>query len=622
MSVKNVTVSEHHEAVIDKAAAGGKAATLAARPNLEYLSTNFAQAINSFYDTVTRIIADNPVDTALLFSLKARAGANTLSKDEAAQFAAQVAAAQRQGKAVATVIGFFLKFKPYPMFSEVRDKEAVFQPVFGPLLVVGGDAVRDVLTRHDEFTVDPYGVEMAKSMTPADNGGFDTFILSTDDTKNYIDDKRLLTSVVRAEDAKLITSYLHQECQQRMHAAVQSARENSALQFDVVPTLARFVPVMLGHHYLGVRVAAQRASFDLSDAMLKYYGEQVVGPDGVTPLPTSYQRPNGEVVELPDTALQKQDGVIPDEATVYAWIVAAFRHFFNNVQKDIEVQVRGVRAVRELLVYILREVDLQRLALKNDPDSVPDNMLTRLLKMQMGLSPLDGIDPIRVCDLRIAENVMGTMVGAVAGQEEATCRVLDSMIRLKDGEFDSPAPCDDTDSNSYGNFDKARSHALKVLSGKDVDANRAAVYQYIAEALRLQPQGEVLLRVCAKDGAVISGSRPLAAGTLVFAAHGSAMHDTESASAFILNRDQKFYLQYGYDRHKCLGQYVSPVVMGEALIALLGLENVRRPQPRDGETAVPSERRFGRFQLDNDNLYAKTFTLEFDDSGSTTKFYS
>ena len=47
-----------------------------------------------------------------------------------------------------------------------------------------------------------------------------------------------------------------------------------------------------------------------------------------------------------ETALKKEDGVIPDERQMYLWIKAAFRHFFNNVQKDPQVQIDGVRSCR------------------------------------------------------------------------------------------------------------------------------------------------------------------------------------------------------------------------------------------------------------------------------------
>src|SRR5262245_40119305 len=143
------------------------------------------------------------------------------------------------------------------------------------------------------------------------------------------------------------------------------------------------------------------------------------------------------------TALKKDDGVIPDERQMYLWIKAAFQHFFNNVQKDPAVQVQGVRACRQLLSYLLREIGIQRQRILGG-QPVEDTMLTRLVHFQLGRSaptvarPPD-LDPRLVSDLRIAENVMGTIVGAIAGQEEATCRVIDSLIRLRDGEFRTPA---------------------------------------------------------------------------------------------------------------------------------------------------------------------------------------
>ena len=89
------------------------------------------------------------------------------------------------------------------MLEEIRRKGKIFQPPFGPVLVVEGDAVRDVLERDQEFTVEPYGVEMTKVMTPPHNGGFSTFVLSTDDNAVYEPDKRLLSAGVQpAGDAR------------------------------------------------------------------------------------------------------------------------------------------------------------------------------------------------------------------------------------------------------------------------------------------------------------------------------------------------------------------------------------------------------------------------------------
>ena len=159
--------------------------------------------------------------------------------------------AVRQGRAVGAVIGFFLKFKPYPMLEEIRRKTKVFQPAFGPVLVVEGETVRGVLERTQEFSVEPYGVEMMKVMSPAHNGGFSTFILSTDDTEVYEPDKRLLSAVCNRHDAETITDLIHQDCVRRVGAAVSAARASGSLTIDVVQAVARYVPVTLGHRYLG-----------------------------------------------------------------------------------------------------------------------------------------------------------------------------------------------------------------------------------------------------------------------------------------------------------------------------------------------------------------------------------
>ncbi len=594
-------------------------------PDLSYLKLKFDEALKSFYATIAQIVASNPVDATRLAELAVKAKAGSIEAEEIAVLQSLKVGAVRQGRAIGAVYGFFLKYKPYPMLAEIRAKQNLFQPPFGPIMVVGDDSVRDVLSRHEEFTVDPYGREMIKSMTPAKNGGFDTFILSTDDPDKYDEDKKLLTTVINKEDPAKITDLVHEDCMRRVRRAVEEAREGGKGQIDIVTAIARFVPVTVSHHYLGIPAAAQMGQFELNDDMLRYYGAKVAGPDGATPLPTHYRRPDGSTVDLPDSALGQTDGVIPDEAQIYEWIKASFQNFFNNVQKDVEVQARGVRAYRELLVYLLRELDIQRRVLKAGK-SVPDTMLTRLLKLQMGiadpgLTPRPAIDPHRVCDLRIAENLMGTVVGAVAGQEEATCRMIDSIIRLKEGEYALGGGALSGDQH-FGSYDEVRLLALNVLENRDVANSRRQLHRYALEALRLQPQSETLLRECKKDGATISGSRPIRAGTLIFAAHGSAMRDTEHADAFVIGRDDTHYLQFGYGRHKCLGQYVSPVILVETLISVLALQDLRRPQSRPDETPFPLERRFGRLQLDDNNLYAKTFTLEFDYGGTTDKYFS
>ena len=587
-------------------------------PDLSFLKNEFGAALKSFFNTIDRIERDNPVEMSRLQALGEKATRGALTDADEAELRSLKLQAIRQGRAVGAVLGFFLKFRPYPMLEEIRQKTKVFQPAFGPLLVVDGDAVRDVLERNQEFTVDPYGVEMMKVMSPAHNGGFNTFVLSTDDSERYLPDKRLLAAVCNRDDATRIRAVIHEDCRRRVHEAVSAARASGVLQIDVVQAVARYVPVTLGDRYLAVPVAAQPGSFELTPDMLTYYGTPIPGPDGSVP-PDSVTLPDGTTVPVPDTALAKADGVIPDERQMYEWIKAAFQHFFNNVQKDPMVQGKGLRAARQLLAYLLREIGIQRQQLSDDMP-VADTMLTRLLRLQMGravpgVTPPPDLDPRLISDLRIAENVMGTIVGAVAGQEEATCRVVDSLIRLKDGEYRTNGS-----GGRYGSFAEVRQLAVNVLSDTKETESRAELRKYFLEALRLQPQGEVLLRKCVRDGAQVAASRPISPGTLVFVSHGSAMKDIPEPDAFVLDRPPEHYLQYGWGRHTCLGQYVSPVIIVESMIVLLGLEELRRPEPRAGDSAFPFERRFGRFQLDDQNLYATTFVLQFADSGTTRRF--
>jgi len=572
-----------------------------AAPDLGVLTRDPSAALQSFFATVDRITAANPVAIGRLQELAGKARGAPLTEAESAELQQLKLQALRQGRAVGAAIGFFLKLRPYPMLEEIRARGKLFQPAFGPVLVVDGDTVRSVLERNQEFTVEPYGVEMMKVMSPAHNGGFTTFVLSTDDTPVYEPDKRLLSLVCNRQDAERITGLIHRDCMRRVGAAVREARAEGSSAIDVVQRIARYVPVTLGHEYLGVPVAERPGSFPLTDEMLTYYGQPIEGQ--------------------PETALGREDGVIPDEAQMYVWIKAAFQHFFNNVQKDREVQKQGFRACRLLLAYLLREIALQRQRIL-DGEPVADTMLTRMLHFQLGRStpsverPPD-LDARLVSDLRIAENVMGTIVGAVAGQEEATGRVIDSLMRLRDGECRTDGPAQ----YRYGSFAEVRQLALNVLSGRDPAESRAALYKYFLEALRLQPQGEVLLRKCVRDGVRIGDSRPIAAGTFVFASHGSAMKDVPEPDAFILDRPREHYLQYGWDRHACLGQHVSPVVIVETMIALLGLQDLARPVPGAGEPSAPFERRRGRLQLDDQNLYATSFVLQYSDSGTTRQFW-
>ncbi len=304
---------------------------------------------------------------------------------------------------------------------------------------------------------------------------------------------------------------------------------------------------------------------------------------------------------------------------MYLWIKAAFRHFFNNVQKDPQVQIDGLRACRQLLAYLLREIGVQReRVLSGLP--VDDTMLTRLVLFQLGRSAPTvarpaNLDPRLVSDLRIAENVMGTIVGAIAGQEEATCRVIDSLVRLQASEYRTSG----TGTSRYGSFaevtETRRQRPERHCASSE---SRRELYKYFLEALRLQPQGEVLLRKCASDGARIADSRPISAGTFVFAAHGSAMRDIPEPDAFILDRPREHYLQYGWSRHTCLGQHVSPVIIVEIDDCRARTSGSRRdPSPARASRRSPSSAASDGCSSTIRTSTPRRFRFRFADSGTT-----
>lgn len=585
------------------------------------------KALATFFETFNAVVNTNPTnrievsDLVRLKELTARLQAGALSTADA-ELQGLLVLAKRHGKAVGAVYKFFLYFDPYGMFAQIRRAGLkAFQPLLGPLVVVDGVAVRDVLSRHDEFTVAPYGVEMAKIMTAGRNGaggedGLENFILGTDDTLAFESDKRLLTQVVNRHDPHRIRPLIAADCRRRVGLAVQTARDAGRLRLDVVQAVARFVPVTMGKVYLGVPCADGIEHFELSDDMQEYYGADLLGgPDG-------QQRLDG-------TGLRADAGIVADEATMYHWIKTAFQCFFNNVSKDMAVQREGFRSCRLLLCSLLREIQQQRqrlgegarlAALGRPPgrNQVRNTMLTRLVRLQVQ----GGFPAGQVTDLRIAENVMGTTVGAVAGQEEATCRVIDALLKLQEGRY-SPSRA----KRMRGSFDDAREQALIAVSPssgwRSKQSARTKLLHYFRECLRMEPQGEVLLRQCQSDGAqlfataqqpddpalaVFAGNRPIRAGELIFAAHGSAMKDVYAADEFRLRRrpSDETYLFYGYGRHKCLGQHISPVIIVESMIAVLALEGLQRA---------------GDFQLDDKRLYARELKVSFDDTGSTRAIY-
>ena len=334
------------------------------------------------------------------------------------------------------------------------------------------------------------------------------------------------------------------------------------------PTLARYVPVTLGHRYLGVPVAAAAGvvRFDRRDADLLRRRRSTGCP----------RRRWREATGSSRTSSRCTSGSRP-----------RFSTSSTTCRKIRSCRSQGLRACRQLLAYLLREIGIQRQRLL-DGEPVDDTMLTRLVQFQLGR-------PAPTCHAAARPR-------SAAGQRSAHRRKRHGHHRRRDcrpgrghvprHRFADPAAGGRVSNQRTGRLSLRQlcrgdsSWRVNVLSGRSAKESRAELRKYFLEALRLQPQGEVLLRKCARDGSQIAGSRPLSAGTLVFASHGSAMKDVPEPDAFILDRPREHYLQYGWSRHTCLGQYVSPVIIVEIDDRAAGSAGSRASRAASGRVVV------------------------------------
>jgi cytochrome P450 len=198
-------------------------------------------------------------------------------------------------------------------------------------------------------------------------------------------------------------------------------------------------------------------------------------------------------------------------------------------------------------------------------------------------------------------------VGAVVNPQEATCRVVDSVLRLASGEYET---------RPGSSYDDAVGLAALEPGDPGYDAGLRRLRSYALEALRLRPQGEVLLRVCSVEGVELGGV-PIRRGTPVFVGYAGAMRDpraTPDPLVFDVTRDpllddpqateradeatqSRLYLQHGYGRHKCLGRYASEITLQESLRALLRLGRLERRS---------------ELELDEQNLYTRSLRIAVD----------
>lgn len=565
------------------------------------------------------------------------------------------------------------------LYSEIAKygtiRAGIFQPIVGPALITKNDQVRHVLQDlHFAFTVRPYFTEMRKAM----KGKHKWFILGTDNKDEYENDAvflkgkfskdgfdETLKGVANRDDLPLIKTLCRTSVEKRVKKMMSSGTAIDAVN------LARYVPVDLIGTYFGVHVAnsgglpfgvlpgknpgdtykyseLNNGPYDdgkLGDELHKAY-YKVDGSNAKYTLDTTNLQelddrnkpiPAGNPDKIPvgdylivagqEDAAGMSSAIIPDEEVMYQWLKSCFQNFFNNFQKEEQVQLAAVYSSFQVLSLIAVWIQAYKEAVENNSgkmpngDPVPDNMITRLLTRQKA-------DPAnsRLSDIRIRENVFGVIAGAIINQEEQTCRTIDALADLCDSSY----VADGSDGEDYAVsgqggpdvggakskrtpfFDATHKTELRRLCRADDDASYSKLRGYYNEAMRHRPQGEVLLRqqtyvvpVSPTSSAVkpaeykdvkkqLSGVN-FPSGQMVFVCHGSAMKDMDDSEKFITDRDErKFYIHHGYGRHRCLGQYISPLMTVESLRAIFAYDETKKTDA---------------LELDARGLYATKLTI-------------
>jgi cytochrome P450 len=510
--------------------------------------------------------------------------------DGAASFAA---AAKIRSGAIGRIIARWLAAAPLKLLQELlnqpKDKLPFFKPIVGPVMVFRHEHVITCLQRTDLFTVDPYAAEMARATDDKAKrpDAFSHFLLGTDREDLYRLDDVILRRAVSRRDEELLSTM----CRQEAERWTRQAREAGSGEIEVVGTIATFVPMRVVADYLGVPWCESGQESVLAGLR------------------------GGDRFALDDPDLQAvytftkiQEGLVPTATDLFGWVKDAFRNAFNNFSPlhplFAHFRERGIVATEYLTAYIHSLIKEYKSRLsKGQP--VPDTMLTRLVRMQLQVSRGEGAElerdlstllggPIpegelarRLSDSMIRSNVFAAVVGALINPQEATARIVDAMLRVKDGE------CEVLPGSSY---EEAVRLAGVEEGHADYQASLEKLRRFALEGLRLHPQGEILVRLCVQENTVLSGVK-VRKGTPVFVAYAGAMRDPEvipKPLAFDVNRDEMLlaylsnrersreapqsllYLQHGYGRHKCLGRYASEITMRESLRALLRLGTLER----------------------------------------------
>lgn len=251
----------------------------------------------------------------------------------------------------------------------------------------------------------------------------------------------------------------------------------------------------------------------------------------------------------------------PDEASMFRWSRATQYDMFHNQDNNPKIHQDNIEAGHEMKAYLDNLLPKKRKAIEEDPEL--DDILARLLKSKF-------VDAIHFDDSRIVTNIMGTLVGGVETTSQAIVQILDQLFK--------------------------RPEILKQAKQIAKQGDDQLMYQYCWEALRFNPINPFVMRKCAQDYKIASGSlrsTTIKAGAIVLISGRSAMRDGRQvpcANDFCIDRPAYHYMHMGYGEHTCLGDQVARVEIPEIVKRILLLPNVRPASKIDFEGGPFPER--------------------------------
>jgi cytochrome P450 len=533
--------------------------------------------------------------------------------------------------------------------------------------------VFEVLGNTAVYQVIPYGKQMVKLLGSDGEAagvfgrGQNTFILSTDDETLYHKDATVLkprgadgkasfghygdAGVFKRSDSELIEKEIRAAIQKDIQSRFKVGQE-----FDVVSNVLRRVPLNLSRIFFGIPTVDrgdeaarkgdnQGGAYDMNANFVTKYKAAMTRATREFNFSTVYPEPPAgsqdilairkfrEAKDFYDNYLPQaraefaaNKAPIADDLDIYNWVKSTFRNLFNNVPREQYVMMKGeIDGIRLMSWVYSKVVELASDKAKINPNTMAGRLLA-FLDLTVDKPAMASLE-------RITENIFGTLVGAVVGQEEGMARTIDVLLKLGDVEssyYKGPGRYTPKSSEITTLSQAFFNEAIKIASEAPSPENTKRLGVMCFEAMRLEPQGETLIRQVVTENkmgeklgrANESTQTKVKKNQVVFAAHGSAMDDYDTAPADLRgdvynpnrvarNPDdaaeekemRDVYLTHGWGRHHCLGRYVSITMIIEAARAIMQIPGVRSvEQPKEQE-------HFGRPKMrlimDQNNLYAE-----------------